>query len=91
MTPDVLAIALSDRGEDRAAAHAMGAGLRYRETVGHPQGGTPEVASLRGDSEERLVRRMGRTGYDNAVDESARRDARTLPTWAAYGGPLPEG
>ncbi|MFC8359024.1 ATP-binding protein [Streptomyces griseorubiginosus] len=91
MALDVLAIALCDRGEDRAAAHAMGAGLRYWETVGHPQRGTPELASLRDDCEERLVRRMGRTGYDSAVDEAARRDARALLTWAAHGGPLPEG
>ncbi|WP_284432936.1 regulator [Streptomyces sp. TUS-ST3] len=91
MALDVLAIALCDRGEDRPAAHAMGAGLRYWETVGHPQRGTPEMASLRDECETRLVQRLGRKEYDHALDEAARRDARTLVTWAARGGPLPEG
>lgn len=90
MALDVLAIALCDRGEDRAAAHAMGAGLRYWETVGHPQRGTPEMASLRDDCEERLVHRLGKKEYADAVEEAARRDARTLVAWAARGGPLPE-
>ncbi|MFC8427703.1 ATP-binding protein [Streptomyces sp. NPDC057253] len=91
MALDVLAIALCDRGEDRAAAHAMGAGLRYWESVGHPQRGTPEMASLRDDCEERLVRRLGTKEYGSAVADAARRDTRTLLTWAACGGPLPKG
>ncbi|WP_020134632.1 hypothetical protein [Streptomyces sp. 351MFTsu5.1] len=91
MALDALAIALCDRGEDRTAAHTVGARLRYWETVGHPQRGTPEVASLRDECEARLVRRMGRTEYAGAVNEAARRDTRALLTWAARGGPLPEG
>ncbi|GAB2926153.1 ATP-binding protein [Streptomyces heilongjiangensis] len=90
MALDVLAIALSETGDARAAAHAFGAALRFWERVGHPQRGTPEMASLRDDCEERLVHTLGREAYTRALRQTTRYDARTLMTWASQGGPLPE-
>ncbi|MFJ3770455.1 ATP-binding protein [Streptomyces sp. NPDC090075] len=89
MALDLLAIALSDAGEERSAAHAFGAALRFWETVGHPQRGTPEMAALRDACEERLVHALGRQEYDRLLDAAAEREPRALLSWATRGGPLP--
>ncbi|MGY5058617.1 hypothetical protein ACWDFR_31945 [Streptomyces sp. 900105755] len=90
MVMDLLAIALADAGEEPAAAYAFGAAARFWETVGHPQRGTPEMAALRGDCEDRLVRRMGLKRYGQTFRRAAAADARSLVSWGAYGGPVPE-
>jgi hypothetical protein len=86
----LLAIALSEAGDARAAAHAFGAALRFWERVGHPQRGNPETASLRDDCETRLVHALGRDAYARALRQTTGYDARTLLTWASQGGPLPD-
>ncbi|MGW3941075.1 ATP-binding protein [Streptomyces phaeochromogenes] len=90
MAMDLLAIALSDAGQERAASQTFGAALRFWETVGHPQRGTPEMAPLRDACEDRLVRGLGKQEYDRALEQAARCDARTLVMWASRGGSLPE-
>ncbi|MEU9335709.1 regulator [Streptomyces sp. NPDC048290] len=90
MALDLLAVALTDAGDEQAAVHTFGAALRFWERVGHPQRGTPEMASLRDECEDRLVRTLGRSGYDRAVAQTARCDDGALMAWAARGGPLPE-
>ncbi|MFK0286224.1 ATP-binding protein [Streptomyces sp. NPDC090499] len=90
MVMDLLAIALGDAGEEPAAAYAFGAAARFWETVGHPQRGTPEMAALRGECEDRLVRRMGLKRYGQTFRRAVTGDARSLVSWGAYGGPLPE-
>ncbi|WP_055538543.1 hypothetical protein [Streptomyces neyagawaensis] len=83
---DLLAIALSETGDARAAAHAFGAALLFWERVGHPQRGTPEMASLRDSGETRLVHALARDAYTQALRQTTRYDARTLMTWASQGG-----
>ncbi|MFJ9561451.1 ATP-binding protein [Streptomyces fuscichromogenes] len=90
MVMDLLAIALADAGEEPAAAYAFGAAARFWETVGHPQRGTPEMAALRNECEDRLVQRMGLEGYGQTFRRAAVSDARSLVSWGAYGGPVPE-
>ncbi|MFE2887272.1 ATP-binding protein [Streptomyces sp. NPDC059272] len=90
MAMDVLAIALADQGEAEAAAYAFGAATRFWETVGHPQRGTPEMASLREESEDRLVRILGPKPYARALERATTSDRRTLMLWGAHGGPLPK-
>ncbi|MFD4509251.1 ATP-binding protein [Streptomyces sp. NPDC058457] len=90
MVMDLLAIALADAGEEPAAAYAFGAAARFWETVGHPQRGTPEMAALRNECEDRLVRRMGLRRYGQTFRRAAASDARSLVSWGAHGGPVPE-
>ncbi|MEU9343357.1 regulator [Streptomyces sp. NPDC048278] len=90
MVMDLLAIALADAGEEPAAAYAFGGAARFWETVGHPQRGTPEMAALRGECEDRLVRRMGLQHYGRTFRRAVLSDARSLVTWGASGGPVPE-
>ncbi|MFJ9539804.1 ATP-binding protein [Streptomyces sp. NPDC101225] len=89
MVMDVLAIALADTGEESAAAYALGAAARFWETVGHPQRGTPEMASLRDECEEQLVRSMGSGRYVDVLQRAAACDRRELVAWGAVGGPPP--
>ncbi|MFE7170383.1 ATP-binding protein [Streptomyces sp. NPDC057616] len=91
MVMDVLAIALADSGEEPAAAYALGAAARFWETVGHPQRGTPEMASLRDECEDRLVRSMGGRQYVEVLRRAAACDGRKLVAWGAVGGPPPAG
>ncbi|MER6080406.1 NB-ARC domain-containing protein [Streptomyces sp. NPDC001833] len=90
MVMDLLAIALADAGEDTAAAYAFGAATRFWETVGHPQRGTPEMAALRSECEDRLVQGMGLKRYGQTFRRAVAADARSLVSWGAYGGPVPE-
>ncbi|KPI11531.1 NB-ARC domain protein [Actinobacteria bacterium OK074] len=89
MAMDLLAIALADTGEARAAAHAFGAATRFWERVGHPQRGTPELAALRDECEDRVVRVLGTKQYERVLERAAACDARTLLAWGSRGGPLP--
>ncbi|WP_432117229.1 ATP-binding protein [Streptomyces sp. bgisy032] len=86
---DLLAIALADAGEPRAAVHAFGAAQRYWETVGHPQRGTPEMAPLRDHCQDRLLDLLGPTEYDTLLERSTASTPQALLSWAAGGGPLP--
>ncbi|MFF4896157.1 ATP-binding protein [Streptomyces sp. NPDC001068] len=90
MVMDLLAIALADAGEEGAAAYGFGAAARFWQTVGHPQRGTPEMASLRDECEDRLVRSMGRARYERTFRQAATGDTHALVTWGAGGGPVPE-
>ncbi|MFI6549411.1 ATP-binding protein [Streptomyces prunicolor] len=90
MVMDLLAIALTDAGQEREAAYAFGAALRFWETVGHPQRGTPEMASLREECEQRLVRSLGERDYDQTREQTAVCDRRTLVLWGSRGGPFPQ-
>ncbi|MBQ0850277.1 regulator [Streptomyces sp. BH-SS-21] len=90
MVMDVLALALADAGDGPAAVYAFGAAARFWETVGNPQRGTPEMASLRDECETRLVSSMGRERYERAVEQAAACDTANLVAWGAHGGPLPE-
>ncbi|MER6672863.1 NB-ARC domain-containing protein [Streptomyces sp. NPDC000983] len=89
MAMDVLALAQCDAGEDRSAAYAFGAALRYWASVGHPQRGTPEMALLRDECEARLAGRLGETEYAGVLEKAAGLDARALLAWASVGGPPP--
>lgn len=89
MIMDLLAISLTDTGDHHAAAYAFGAAAHLWETVGHPQRGTPELASLRDDCEGRLVDAMGERNYDAICRQAAACDRQTLVSWAAGEGPLP--
>ncbi|MFJ3895677.1 ATP-binding protein [Streptomyces sp. NPDC090083] len=90
MVLDVLAIALTDAGEEDSAVYAFGAAARFWETVGHPQRGTPELAPLREQCEERLVACLGTERFEKLFRRAAAADNRTLTAWAAHGGPVPE-
>lgn len=90
MVMDVLAISLTDVGETHSAAYAFGAARRFWETVGHPQRGTPEMAPLRDQCEERLAHLLGGEEYERILDRAAASDTRTLLSWGADGGSLPE-
>ncbi|MEV7034524.1 AAA family ATPase [Streptomyces sp. NPDC093272] len=89
MVMDLLAIALADAGDEGAAAYAFGAAARFWQTVGHPQRGTPEMAALRNDCEDRLVSSMGERRYERMFRRAATSDARSLVAWGAGGGPAP--
>ncbi|MGW7423892.1 hypothetical protein ACWGJB_28315 [Streptomyces sp. NPDC054813] len=90
MVMDLLAIALAEAGDEGSAAYAFGAAARFWQTVGHPQRGTPEMASLRNECEYRLVRSMGKRRYERTFQRAATSDARSLVSWGASGGPAPE-
>ncbi|MEW2305664.1 regulator [Streptomyces sp. NPDC006655] len=89
MVMDLLAIALADTGDEPAAAYAFGAAARFWDSVGHPQRGTPEIAALRDECEDRLVRSLGRSRYERTFDRATADDARALVAWGADGGPVP--
>ena len=75
---------LAELGGEQELAH------RHAQTVGHPQRGTPEMAALRGECEDRLVRRMGLQRYGRTFRSAVLSDARSLVSWGAHGGPVPE-
>ncbi|MFF4910057.1 ATP-binding protein [Streptomyces sp. NPDC001260] len=89
MIMDLLAISLTDTGDHHAAAYAFGAAAHLWETVGHPQRGTPELASLRDACEGTLMDAMGERAYDHICRQAATCDRQTLVSWAARGGHPP--
>ncbi|MER8010320.1 hypothetical protein [Streptomyces sp. NPDC094149] len=89
MIMDLLAISLTDTGDRHAAAYAFGAAAHLWETVGHPQRGTPELASSRERCEDTLVDARGERAYDDICRQAATCDRQTLLSWAARGGHLP--
>jgi predicted ATPase len=89
MIMDLLAISLTDTGDNHAAAYAFGAAAHLWETVGHPQRGTPELASLRDECEDTLIDAMGERAYDDICRRAATCDRQTLLSWATRGGHPP--
>ncbi|MEU9705764.1 NB-ARC domain-containing protein [Streptomyces sp. NPDC047981] len=63
---DIMAAALAARGDGEISAQAFGAGQSLWETVGHPQRGTPELASLRARSQASARQAAGDFAYDKA-------------------------
>ncbi|MEU4269884.1 NACHT domain-containing protein [Streptomyces sp. NPDC026092] len=63
---DIMAAALAARGDGEISAQAFGAGQSLWETVGHPQRGIPELASLRARSQRSARQAAGDDAYDKA-------------------------
>ncbi|MFE4632735.1 ATP-binding protein [Streptomyces sp. NPDC056773] len=69
---DLLAAARAATGDGAGAARAYGTGHAYWQAVGHPQRGTPELASVREEFERTARRALGDQAYEAAFREGVR-------------------
>ncbi|WP_328302793.1 NB-ARC domain-containing protein [Streptomyces sp. NBC_00435] len=78
---DLLAAARAAAGDGAGAARAYGAGHAYWQAVGHPQRGTPELASVREEFERTARGSLGDQAYEAAFLEGVRHghSLRTRP------------
>ncbi|MGW1772645.1 ATP-binding protein [Streptomyces sp. NPDC002104] len=78
---DLLAAARAATGDGVGAARAYGTGHAYWQAVGHPQRGTPELASVRAEFERTARGELGDQAYEEAFREGVRhgRALRTRP------------
>lgn len=66
---DLLAGAMAAQGNGVGAAHAYGAGLAHWHMIGHPEGGSPELAAVRAEWERQAREAVGGPAYDSAFNE----------------------
>ncbi|WP_371619256.1 NB-ARC domain-containing protein [Streptomyces sp. NBC_00454] len=78
---DLLAAARAAAGDGAGAARAYGTGHAYWQAVGHPQRGTPELASVREEFERTARGALGDQAYEAAFLEGVRH-GHTLRTRA---------
>lgn len=78
---DLLAAARAATGDGAGAARAYGTGHAYWQAVGHPQRGTPELASVREEFERTARGALGDRAYEAAFREGVRHghSLRTRP------------
>ncbi|MFD5142099.1 ATP-binding protein [Streptomyces sp. NPDC058401] len=69
---DLLAAARAATGDGAGAARAYGTGHAYWQAVGHPQRGTPELASVREEFERTARGALGDQAYEEAFREGLR-------------------
>lgn len=69
---DLLAAARAATGDGAGAARAYGTGHAYWQAVGHPQRGTPELASVREEFERTARGELGDQAYEEAFREGLR-------------------
>lgn len=69
---DLLAAARAAGGDGAGAARAYGTGHAYWQAVGHPQRGTPELASVREEFERTARGALGDQAYEAAFREGLR-------------------
>ncbi|MGW6710316.1 ATP-binding protein [Streptomyces sp. NPDC054956] len=69
---DLLAAARAAAGDGVGAARAYGTGHAYWQAVGHPQRGTPELASVREEFERTARGALGDRAYEAAFREGVR-------------------
>ncbi|MCX5128275.1 regulator [Streptomyces sp. NBC_00347] len=69
---DLLAAARAATGDGAGAARAYGTGHAYWQAVGHPQRGTPELASVREEFERTARGALGDQAYEAAFREGLR-------------------
>ncbi|MFI5762446.1 ATP-binding protein [Streptomyces sp. NPDC051563] len=69
---DLLAAARAATGDGAGAARAYGTGQAYWQAVGHPQRGTPELASVREEFERTARGALGDQAYEEAFREGLR-------------------
>lgn len=69
---DLLAAARAATGDGAGAARAYGTGQAYWQAVGHPQRGTPELASVREEFERTARGALGDQAYEAAFREGLR-------------------
>ncbi|MFD4244018.1 ATP-binding protein [Streptomyces sp. NPDC058525] len=75
---DLLAAALALEGKVETAAYAYAAGLVHWRSVGHPQRGTPELASVRAQCEKSLHSHLGVDGFARMVQNAEREEPAVL-------------
>ncbi|MCX5402789.1 regulator [Streptomyces sp. NBC_00335] len=69
---DLLAAARAATGDGAGAARAYGTGQAFWQAVGHPQRGTPELASVREEFERTARGELGDQAYEAAFREGLR-------------------
>ncbi|MET9700258.1 AAA family ATPase [Streptomyces sp. NPDC006529] len=69
---DLLAAARAAQGDGAGAARAYGTGHAYWQAVGHPQRGTPELKSVREESERTARGALGDQAYEAAFRQGVR-------------------
>lgn len=69
---DLLAAARAATGDGAGAARAYGTGHAFWQAVGHPQRGTPELASVRAEFERTARGALGDRAYEEAFREGLR-------------------
>lgn len=85
---DLLAAAIAAQGDGVGAAQTYGTGLAHWRMIGHPQGGTPELASLHAESERRARAAAGDPGYESAFHRGLDDDGESGLA-RAIRGPVP--
>ncbi|AXG82423.1 ATP-binding protein [Streptomyces paludis] len=80
---DLLAAAVAAQGDGERAAYAYGTGQAFWRMVGHPQRGTPELATVRAECERQARAAAGNPAYEDAfhrgmVDDGESGLARAL-------------
>lgn len=87
---DLLAAAIAGQGDGVRAAHTYGTSLAYWRMLGHPQGGTPELASLHAECERLARATAGDPGYENAFHRGLLDDGESGLARALQGRPSTE-